>query len=112
MKKGLFEKHSVLDYFYREAKTICINIDDNITHNRQVVKNQIQRWKNKEVYNQLLNSFEKLDTAKQEFETAKKNLVNTISHELRTREVQILQHDYITYESKPDRAWTNEEAVD
>ena len=112
MKKGLFEKHSVLDHFLREAKTICVNIDDNIAHNRQVVKNQIQRWKNKEVYNQLLNSLEKLDTAKQEFEAAKENLVNTIDQELRTREVQILQHDYITYESNPDRAWTNEEAVD
>jgi|GEM_PF-3974356 len=113
MKTGLFEKHSLLDHFYREAKTICINIDDNIAYNRQVVKNQIQRWKNKDVHNQLLDSLEKLDTAKQEFETAKKNLVNTIHYELHTREVQILQHDYTTYESKLElnESWTDEEAV-
>jgi hypothetical protein len=113
MKKGLFEKHSLLDHFYREAKTISINIDDNITHNRQVVKNQIDRWKNKEAYNQLLNSLKKLDIAKQEFETTKENLVNAIQHELHIREVQILQNDYITYESKLElgEAWTDEEAV-
>ena len=111
MEDSLFEKHSFLDHFHREAETICINIDDNIAHNKQVIENQIQRWKNKTAHNQLLDSLKNLNIAKQEFETAKKNLINTIHQELRKREIQILQHNYETFESKSGLLWTVEEAI-
>jgi SAM-dependent methyltransferase len=95
---ALIDKFSKLDHFYRQVKRLTLDLNSDITHNKNIINNQISAFGNKDKHNKILDVITALEKAQQDFNQYTKELEESVYNTLRRREVKLIQESYKRYE--------------
>jgi SAM-dependent methyltransferase len=95
---ALTDKFSKLDHFHRQVKRLTLNLNSDITHNKNIINNQIGAFGNKDKHNKILDVITTLEKAQQDFNQYTKELEESVYNTLRRREVKLIQESYKRYE--------------